>query len=129
MMTFDQLFNTCVQLTQGDKQYCKEILKTLVKLANERMVMYTDDHGIRHIVVLPDDDTPLVDVHGGEDKSLLVKLKGERYVSLIMYAYDGEFKPVRAVVSTLEYVSMLNSHAPFKEIIRDMLMRWEGHEQ
>jgi len=120
---FEQVYNTCMSVTDGDRHYCKQIVKTLFKLASERMVMYMDDRGVRHIIVLPDNDTPLVDVHGRKDRGLLIRVKGERYTSLIMYAYDGEFKPVRAVVSTLEYVSMLNTHAPLKEIADEIFMR------
>jgi hypothetical protein len=115
--------------TRGDKHYCKQVLNTLSKLSRERVVIYMDKHGVQHIVVLPDDDQPVVDIMADKNRNLIVKIKSERYASMIRYAYDGKFKPVHAVVSNLEIVNMLNMHMSFKDVLKEYLARWIGYER
>lgn len=122
-MTFDQLYNTCIYATQGDKRYCEQILDMLKKLARERLVMYRGERGVRHVVVLPNDDDPVVDVVSGNDKSLVVRIKSKRYATLIRYVYDGQLKPTHAVVSNMEYVNMLNMHLSFAGILNEIFAR------
>jgi len=128
-MASDQLYNTCMYATHGDEHYCKQVVNTLDRLSRERVVTYRDEHGVQHIVVLPDDDQPAVDIIADENRNLIVKIKSERYVSMIRYAYDGKFKPVHAVVSNLEIVSMLNMYMSFEDALNELLARWRGYEQ
>jgi hypothetical protein len=115
--------------TDGDKHYCRQVVNTLAKLSHERAVAYSGERNVKHIVVFPDDDAPVVDVTAGKDKSLIVKIKSKRYGVLIRYVYDGQFKPVHAVVSNLEYVNMLNMHVSFKDILREFFMRGGDYDQ
>jgi hypothetical protein len=115
--------------TGGDKRYCMRVLNTMSKLSRERAVIYRDKRGVQHIVVLPYDDQPVVDIVADKDRNLIVKIKSRRYASLIRYAYDGEFKPVHAVISNMEVVSMLNMHASFEDVLMEYLARWRGYEQ
>jgi hypothetical protein len=114
--------------TGGDKRYCTQVLNTMSKLSRERAVIYRGKRGVQHIVVLPDDDQPVVDIVADKDRSLIVKIKSRRYASLIRYAYDGEFKPVHAVISNLEIANMLNMHVSFEDVLREYLARWRGYE-
>ena len=90
---------------------------------------YRGERGVQHIVVLPDDDEPAVDISAGKDKSLIVKIKSKRYATLIRYVYDGQFKPVHAVVSNLEYVNMLNMHISFTDILNEIFTRGGDYDQ
>jgi hypothetical protein len=128
-MESDPLYNTCMVATGGDKRYCMQVLNTVSKLSRERVVTYRDNRNVYHIVVLPDNDQPVVDIMADKDRNLIVKIKSRRYASLIRYAYDGKFKPVHAVVSNMEIVNMLNMHVSFEYVIREYLARWIGYEQ
>jgi len=127
-MASDQLYSTCIYATRGDERYCKQVLNTLVKLSRERAVAYSGARGVKHVVVLPDDDNPVVDIAADKEKNLVVKIKSMRYAMLIRYNYDGELKPAHAVVSNLEVVNMLNMHMPFKEILSEIFKRVGGHD-
>jgi hypothetical protein len=115
--------------THGDEHYCKQVVNTLDRLSRERVVTYRGERGVQHIVVLPDDDQPVVDIVADKDRNLIVKIKSRRYASLIRYAYDGKFKPVHAVISNLEIANMLNMHVSFEDVLREYLARWRGYEQ
>ena len=128
-MASDQLYNTCMYATHGDEHYCKQVVNTLNRLSRERVVTYVDKRDVRHIVVLPDDDQPVVDIIADKDRNLIVKIKSRRYASMIRYAYDGKFKPVHAVVSNMEVVNMLNMHVSFEDVLKEFLARWRGYEQ
>jgi hypothetical protein len=127
-MASDQLYNTCIYATQGDKHYCTQVLNTLSKLSRERAVTYRNERGVQHVVVLPDDDQPIVDIVAGKDRNLIVKIKSKRYAALIRYVYDGQFRPVYAVVSNLEVLNMLNMYVSFEDILNEFLVRWRGYE-
>jgi len=128
-MASDQLYNTCMVATGGDKHYCMQVLNTMSKLSRERAVIYRDERGVQHVVVLPYDDQPVVDIVADKDRNLIVKIKSRRYASMIRYAYDGKFKPVHAVVSNMEVVNMLNMHVSFEEVLKEFLARWREYEQ
>jgi hypothetical protein len=128
-MASDQLYNTCMVATGDDKRYCMQVLNTLSKLSRERAVIYRGKRGVQHIVVLPYDDQPVVDIVADKDRSLIVKIKSMRYASLIRYAYDGKFKPTHAVISNLEIANMLNMHVSFEDVLREYLARRRGYEQ
>ena len=128
-MASDQLYNTCMYATHGDKHYCKQVVNTLDRLSRERVVTYMDKRGVQHVVVLPHDDQPVVDIVADKDRNLIVKIKSRRYASLIRYAYDGKFKPVHAVVSNMEVVNMLNMHVSFEDVLKEFLARWREYEQ
>jgi hypothetical protein len=127
-MISDPLYETCIYTTQGDKYYCKQILDTLMKLSRERVVMYRGKRGVRHIVILPDEDEPVVDIVAGKDKSLIVRIKSRRYVVLIRYVYDSQFKPTHAVISNIEYVKMLNMYMSVTDILNEIFMRGGDYE-
>jgi hypothetical protein len=128
-MASEHVYNTCIYATGGDERYCRQVVNALAKLSRERAVAYRGERGVKHIVVLPDDDEPVVDVTAGKDKSLIVRIKSRRYATLIRYVYDGQLRPMHAVVSNLEYVNMINIHMSFKDILNEILMRGEGYEQ
>jgi hypothetical protein len=113
--------------TGNDERYCGQILNELNKLARERMVVYRDERGIRHVVVLPIDDEPLVEIRGGQDKSLNVKISGKNYVAFIKYVYDGQFKPVRAGLSTPQHVYALNIYMSSEDIQKEIYARRRGY--
>jgi hypothetical protein len=128
-MASDGLYNTCMYATHGDKHYCKQVVNTLNRLSRERVVAYMDRRGVQHIVVLPGDDQPVVDVMADNDRNLIVKIKSKRYVSMIRYAYDGKFKATHAVISNMEIVNMLNMHVSFEDVLREYLTWWRGYER
>jgi hypothetical protein len=126
-MAFDLLYTTCLNTTHGDEQYCRQVINTLAKLSRERAVMYTGGRGVKHVIVLPNDDNPLVDVIAAPDKSMFIKIKSLRYAAQIRYVYDGQLKPVHAVVSNLEVVNMLNTHISFEKILNEIFTRVGNH--
>jgi hypothetical protein len=128
-MVFDQLYETCKHATGGDKHYCRQIVNTLKKLSHERVVAYRGKRDVKHIVVLPYDDNPAVDISAGKDRSLIVTVNSNRYTALIRYVYDGELRPAHAVVSNIEFVNMLNMHVSFKDILREFFLMGEDYEQ
>ena len=127
-MASDQLYNTCMVATGNDKHYCMQVLNTMSKLSRERVVIYRGKRDVQYIVVLPDDDQPVVDIMADKDRNLIVKIKSRRYASMIRYAYDGKFKPVHVVISNLEIANMLNMHVSFEDVLKEYLARWRGYE-
>ncbi len=125
-MVFNRLYNTCMRATQGDKQYCKQAVDTLVKLVRKRMVMYKDRHGVRHVVVLPADGEPFVEIGARQDRSLNVSIEGKKHVAFIKYVYDGQFKPVRASLSTRQHVYMLDIYMSPEDVM-DEIFAWRGY--
>jgi hypothetical protein len=128
-MESDRLYNTCMVATSGDKHYCRQVVKTVDKLSRERVVTYRDKRNVQHIVILPIDDDPAVEVDARKDRSLVVKIKSERYGVLIRYVYDSQLKPVHAVVSNLEYVNMLNIHLSLKDVPHEFFMRRGDYDE
>jgi hypothetical protein len=114
--------------TGDDEHYCKQILNELNRLARERIVKYKDKFGIEHVVVLPYDDEPLVEIRGGLDMSLDVKINGENYVAFIKYAYDGQIKPVRVGLATPQHAYTLNIYMSSEEIQREIYGRRRRYE-
>jgi methyl coenzyme M reductase beta subunit len=128
-MASEHVYNTCIYATGGDEHYCRQVVNTLTKLSRERAVAYTSKHNVRHVVMLSDDDEPVVDIMAGKDKSLIVRIKSQRYVALIRYVYDGQLKPVHAVVSNLEIVNMMNMHLFFTEILNEIFSRMGDYDK
>jgi hypothetical protein len=126
-MASELLYITCLNATRGDESYCKQVLNTLSKLSRERAVAYSGARGVKHVVVLPDDDNPVVDIAADNNKNMVVKIKSTRYAALIRYNYEGTLKPAHAVISNLEVVNMLNMHMSFQEILSEIFKRVEGH--
>jgi hypothetical protein len=127
-MAFNHVYDMCMHATNKDEHYCKQILNELDRLARERMVRYRDERGIEHVIVLPADDEPLVEVRGEQDKSLSVKVKGENYVVYVKYVYDGQIRTTYAMLSTPQHVYMLNMYMSSKDIQREIFARrrWYG---
>ncbi len=122
-MAFEHMYNTCIYATQGDEHYCRQIVNVISKLSRERAVAYRGERGVKHIVMLPGDDEPVVDIVAGKDKSLIVRIKSKRYTAQIRYVYDGELKPAHAVISSFEIVNMLNMHMSFTDILSEIFRR------
>jgi hypothetical protein len=126
-MAFEHVYDVCIRATNNDEHYCKQILNELDRLAHERMVKYRDERGIEHVVVLPTDDEPLVEIRGEQDKSLDIKVKGKNYVAFVRYIYDGQIKPVYAMLSTPQHVYALNIYMSSKDIQREIYARRRGY--
>jgi hypothetical protein len=126
-MAFEHMYDMCMRATNNDEHYCKQILNELNRLARERMVRYRDERGIEHVVVLPTDDEPLVEIKAERDKSLDVKVKGGNYVAFVKYIYDGQIRPVYAMLSTPQHVYTLNIYMSSKDIQREIFARKRGY--
>ncbi len=121
-MAFNQLYDMCMNATLRDEHYCKQVVNAISRLSRERVVAYVGERGVRRVVVLPSNDIPLVDIVADNNRNLIVKIKSERYVAMIKYAYDGELRPTYAVVSNPEIVNMLNMHIPLKDVLNEVLI-------
>jgi methyl coenzyme M reductase beta subunit len=95
----------------------------LAELSRKRAVAYTSQRNVRHVVMLPHDDDPLVDILAGKDKSLVVKIKSRRYAAAIGYVYSDQLRPAYAVISNLEIVNMMNMHVSLTEILSEIFGR------
>jgi len=128
-MAFEHIYDTCMRATNNDEHYCKQILNELDRLALERMVKYRDERGIEHVIVLPTGDEPLVEIRAERDRSLDVKIKGGNYAAFIKYAYDGQIKPVYAMLSTPQHVYTLNIYMSSMDIQREIFARRRGYRR
>ncbi len=122
-MVFNQLYDTCMRATQGDEHYCKQVVNTLDRLVREMVVMYRDERGVEQVVVLPANDEHFVEIKAELDRSLNVKVEGEKYAVFIKYAYDGQLKPVRAGLVTRQHVYMLDIYMSPKDVMEEIYAR------